>query len=63
MEIIEMRPMLLKEAPQSWLREMLSQWLQWAPGDRRGSTSFATKESLRTALFNANLGQVAQEFQ
>ena len=63
MEIIEMRPMLLKEAPQSWLREMLSQWLQWAPGDRRESTSFATKDSLRTALLNANLGQLAQQFQ
>ena len=64
MDNIESSPMLLTQSPpQSWLREMLSQWLEWAPGDRRGSTSFATKESLRTALLNANLGQLAQQFQ
>lgn len=64
MDNIQSDPMLLTQsAPKSYLREMLSQWLQWAPGDRRGSASSATKESLRAALLNADLGQLAQQFQ
>ena len=55
--------MLLMEAPQSWLGAMLSQWLQWAPGDGRGSTGYASKESLQAALLRANLGQLAQQLQ
>ena len=47
--------------PKAYLTEMLSKWLQWAPKDRRGSKSHATKESLVTALANANLGQLAEE--
>ena len=54
--------MLMMQPPKSWLGQMLSQWLQWAPGDGRGSTGFATKESLRAALLKANLGQLAQQF-
>ena len=56
MDNIQCRPMLSHSAPNSWLGEMLTQWLQWAPGDGRGSTSFATKETLRAALLKANLG-------
>jgi hypothetical protein len=64
MDNIQSDPMLLTQsAPKSYLRELLSQWLQWAPGDRRGSIGFATKESLRAALLNANLGQLAEQFQ
>ena len=64
MENIENSPMLLMQAPRSFLREMLTQWLQWAPGDGRGSTGFATKESLRAALLQANLGNdFADKFQ
>jgi hypothetical protein len=62
MDNIECRPKLLVQAPQSFLGEMLSRWLQWAPGDWRGSTGFATRESLRAALLRANLGQLAQQF-
>ena len=54
--------LMTQSPPKSWLREMLSQWLQWAPGDNRGSSSFATKESLRSALLNVDLGQLAQQF-
>ena len=46
-------------SPTDWLREMLSQWLQWAPGDSRGSKSFATLEDLKTALYQAGLGVTA----
>ena len=60
---IQSNPMLLTQsAPKSYLREMLTQWLQWAPGDGRGSTSYATKESLRAALLKANLGQLTGQF-
>ena len=60
---IQADPMLLLEgAPISWLNSMISKWLEWAPGDRRGSTGFATKECLRAALLQANLGDVAQQF-
>ena len=54
--------LMTQSPPKSWLREMLSQWLQWAPGDNRGSSGFATKESLRSALLNVDLGQLAQQF-
>ena len=64
MDNIQSNPMLMMQSPpQSWLKEMLSQWLQWAPGDGRGSTGYATKDSLRAALLRANLEQLAQQFQ
>ena len=52
---IEGAPLLLQEAPVSWLCKMLSQWLEWAPGDGRGSTHFATLNSLKIALHSAGL--------
>ena len=63
LNLIQHKPLLLYDAPKSYLRDMLSQWLQWAPGDGRGSTGFATKESLHAALLKANLGQLAERFQ
>ena len=60
---IQANVMLITQSPPgSWLREMLAQWLQWAPGDGRGSTGFATKESLRAALLKAGLGATAEKF-
>ena len=53
---------LFVNSPQSWLKQMITQWLQWAPGDGRGSTSVATKELLHAALLKINLGQLAQQF-
>ena len=64
MDNIQSNPVLSTQGPpKSYLREMLSQWLQWAPGDRRGSTSYATKGTLHAALLRANLGQLAEQFQ
>ena len=63
MDNIAGRPLLMQLAPNSWLGEMLTQWLEWAPGDARGSTGFATKEALHVALLKANLGQLAHQFQ
>ena len=60
---IQSNPMLMMQGPPgSWLREMLTQWLQWAPGDGRGSTGFATKESLCAALLKAGFGATAEKF-
>ena len=49
-------------SPTDWLRQMLAQWLQWAPGDSRGSTSFATLEALKIAFNQAGLGATAHDF-
>lgn len=62
LSVIERTPLLLIDAPRSYLKEMLTHWLQWAPGDGRGSTCFATKDSLHAALLKTNLGQLAQKF-
>ena len=57
---IHARPLLLHNAPNSWLNAMLSEWLQWAPGDQRGSTNCATLEGLNDALNKAGLSEVAE---
>ena len=61
LDIIQSKPALYTRAPMSWLQETLSQWLQWAPGDSRGSTSFATLENLKTALHRVELGATAHD--
>ena len=63
MDNIQSDPVLIQSAPKSYLKKLLSQWLQWAPGDRHGSKGYATMESLRAALLRANLGQLAEQFQ
>ena len=45
----------------SSLYAMLDNWLQWAPGDDRGSRDYATVRSLSTAVDKAGLGLLAQE--
>ena len=52
---------LLLHTPTDWLQKMLSQWLQWAPKDGRGSNSFATLEDLKAALNQAGLGATAHD--
>ena len=58
---IQDRPLLLSKAPTTWLSAMLVEWLQWAPGDSRGSTSFATLEGLKAALREGGLGATAYD--
>ena len=55
---IEATPMLLPGAPVSYL---LASWMQWAPGDARGSRDYATMHSLCTAVSKAGLGVVTQQ--
>ena len=63
LDTIQAKPFLLAGGPKSWLGSMLSDWLQWAPGDGRGSTHFATLEKLKDALKQANLGATANMLQ
>ena len=58
---IESRPTLIHGAPVSFLGVLLEELIQWAPGDSRGSTDFATVESLKTALNDAGLRAAAQD--
>ena len=50
LEEIRARPLLLIGAPTTYLSAMLAAWLQWAPGDSRGSAYYATLEGLKFAL-------------
>ena len=60
LDMIESNPMLLTQGPPlSFLSHMLSYWLQWAPGDGRGSDSYATYGNLSAALWKANMGALA----
>ena len=56
---IENMPSLFFTAPTSMLHKMLSNWLQWAPGDSRGSTGFATADTLIVGLVKADLPDAA----
>ena len=58
---IEAMPSLHHEAPKGFLREMLSQYLEWAPGDSRGSKEYATLGALKEAVSRAELGKTAKE--
>ena len=57
---IQAKPLLLNNAPKSWLGAMLADWLQWAPRDQRRSTNYATLEGLSDALNKAGLSEAAQ---
>ena len=54
LEEIQAKPLLLIGAPTTYLSAMLAQWLQWAPGDKRGSANYATLEGLKFALASIN---------
>ena len=58
---IQANQFLATNSPVSWFSSMLAQWLQWAPGDSRGSTSFAILEDLKAALNQAGLGATAHD--
>lgn len=59
---IKGNPTLQHDAPSSFLREMLAEWLQWAPSDGHGHTGYATVQALQVALRRVKLGVVAEGF-
>ena len=58
---IAAEPSLHHEGTKGFLREMLSQWLEWAPGDQRGSKEYGTLEALKRAVSKAGLGATADD--
>ena len=60
---IQGKPLLFNEGPKAWLKEMLREWLEWSPGDSRGSDAFASIESLKCALDKCGLTQTALDIQ
>lgn len=52
---------LFNGAPYSYLTTMLSKWIEWFPGDDRGSSGYATKNALKKAVDEAGLGRTARE--
>ena len=58
---IEAKPLSLTTAPKSWLSAMISDWMEWAPRDSRGSTRYANLEDLKAAVSKAGFGVVAEE--
>ena len=50
LNLIQTSPMHLMGAPGSWLSAMLEAWLEWRPGDNRGSSESASLESLNRAV-------------
>ena len=61
LENITANPSHSTAAPENYLSTMLSDWLEWAPGDARGSTNYAKMEDLRSAVDRAGLGRTARE--
>jgi ankyrin len=64
LDIIQAMPLLLSDAPKSWLSEMLKEWLQWAPGPG-GRREYAKLESLKKALRDTDpeLNEIAASLQ
>ena len=60
LEKIQATPLLLLEGPNGYLRAMLVEWLEWAPGDGRRSGRVATLGGLRDALNKAGLPEPAR---
>jgi hypothetical protein len=58
---IQAKPLLMNDAPKSWLSALLSDWMEWAPGDSRGSTNYANLEDLKSAVSKAGFGVVAAQ--
>ena len=59
LDIIAAKPNLYHEGPKGFLREIFSEWLEWVPGDHRGSTKYPTLEILKTAISKSGLGATA----
>ena len=61
MDTIETTPSHYHGGPKSCLSAMLSEWLEWTPGDGRGSLLCATLKQLKFAVSKCGLGKTAQE--
>ena len=60
LDTIESTPRHHHGGPKSCLSAMLSEWLEWAPGDGRGTVRRATLNQLKDAVSKSGLGTTAQ---
>lgn len=60
-ELVNIEAQPTNKSTSDYLSTMLSNWGQWVPGDARGSTGYATLESIKAALDVLMLGKKAQE--
>ena len=61
LDAIQARPLLLSGAPQTWLSDLISCWLEWTPGDCRGSVRYANLEDLRSTLHKTGYKDIADK--
>ena len=61
LNLIQSSPANFMGAPGSWLSAMLTEWLEWKPGDQRGSKEYASLESVKIAVDKAGLGKTAAD--
>ena len=57
---IKVDPIIMLRGPQACLNSVISQWLNWANGDPRGSTDSATLEALKKAVRKLGLTGLAK---
>ena len=60
LDSIQSMPTLIMQAPASYLNELLTQWLQWAP-DPASKRNYATFGALQSAVRRAGLPRAAAE--
>ena len=58
-EILTIEAHRNNEGPTSCLDNVIGDWLQWAPGDARGSEHYASLELLKDAVSKAGYGAIA----
>ena len=58
---IKCDPMNIAGGSEACLGAVLADWLQWIPGDARGSKKKATLEALKTAVSKAGFGVIAKK--
>lgn len=58
---IKCDPLNISGGHEACLGVLLTKWLQWAPGDSRGSKNRATLQALKTAVSKAGFGVIAQK--
>ena len=59
LNIIQANPLLQNGAPKTWLSALVSEWMEWAPGDSRRSTKYVNLEDLKSAVSKAGFGVIA----
>ena len=61
LDIIQANSMLQSGSPHTWLSTLISKWIEWAPGDSRGSTKYANLQDLKSAISKAGYGVIAEQ--